>query len=289
VLVDQYGNELLVDMTGAADGDVLTYDSATGLWLPAPAGGGGGGAPDDATYLVGAAHGDLSAEIVAGATPGGELGGTWGSPTVAATHSGSAHHAQDHSARHEPGGADAMAVDAAAATGSLRTLGTGATQAAGGAHTHGGGGSGGEWDLEIRKSADEDVASNTVVQDDNHLTTTPTSGVPFYFQFLIPYSSPVGGGTPELKYAVGEDTTAGRGTHSAIGVAAADGTSAPVTATRTDQTQIAGTAVAQRLLFIQGVHTGAGGVFRFLWAQSVSGVNVTRVHLGAVMRLRYID
>ncbi len=43
-----------------------------------------------------------------------------------------------HHASHEPGGSDAMAVDAAAATGSLRTLGTGATQAAAGDHTHSG-------------------------------------------------------------------------------------------------------------------------------------------------------
>lgn len=34
-----------------------------------------------------------------------------------------------HASRHEPGGADAMAVDAAAGTGSLRTLGSGAQQA----------------------------------------------------------------------------------------------------------------------------------------------------------------
>jgi hypothetical protein len=34
--------------------------------------------------------------VVVGATPGGELGGTWSSPTVDATHSGSAHHAQAH-------------------------------------------------------------------------------------------------------------------------------------------------------------------------------------------------
>jgi hypothetical protein len=33
----------------------------------------------------------LSAEIVVGTTPGGELGGTWASPTVDATHSGSTH------------------------------------------------------------------------------------------------------------------------------------------------------------------------------------------------------
>ena len=38
----------------------------------------------------------------------------------------------DHNARHEPGGADPMAVDAADATGSLRTIGTGAHQACSG-------------------------------------------------------------------------------------------------------------------------------------------------------------
>jgi len=42
------------------------------------------------------------------------------------------HHAQNHAASHEPGGGDAMAVDAAAGTGSLRTLGTGAQQATAG-------------------------------------------------------------------------------------------------------------------------------------------------------------
>jgi hypothetical protein len=40
---------------------------------------------------VGTANGSLSAEIVVGTSPGGELGGTWASPTVDATHSGSAH------------------------------------------------------------------------------------------------------------------------------------------------------------------------------------------------------
>lgn len=44
-----------------------------------------------------------------------------------------------HATAHQPGGADAMAVDAAAATGSLRTLGTGSAQAAAGDHTHAGG------------------------------------------------------------------------------------------------------------------------------------------------------
>jgi hypothetical protein len=54
-------------------------------------GGGGGGAPVGAGYLVTAAHADLTAEVAVGASPGGELGGTWASPTVDATHSGSSH------------------------------------------------------------------------------------------------------------------------------------------------------------------------------------------------------
>jgi hypothetical protein len=50
--------------------------------------------PDDLSsvdFLVGTATGLLSGEIVAGTSPGGELGGTWASPTVDATHAGSTH------------------------------------------------------------------------------------------------------------------------------------------------------------------------------------------------------
>lgn len=49
------------------------------------------GPPLAADYLVGTAQAGLSNEIVAGTTPGGELGGTWASPTVDTVHSGSAH------------------------------------------------------------------------------------------------------------------------------------------------------------------------------------------------------
>jgi len=51
----------------------------------------GSSAPSDADYLVGTADPDLSNEIVVGATPSGELGNTWASPTVNADHSGSSH------------------------------------------------------------------------------------------------------------------------------------------------------------------------------------------------------
>ena len=72
------------------DGDGLSYNSSSEKWENA-AGGGGGGAPTDVNYLVGTASSDLSAEIVVGTSPGGELGGTWASPTVDAVHSGSSH------------------------------------------------------------------------------------------------------------------------------------------------------------------------------------------------------
>jgi hypothetical protein len=74
-----------------ADGEVLAYDDTDGKWKNEAASGGGGGAPTDADYLVGTSNGSLSAEIVVGSSPGGELGGTWAAPTVDATHSGSSH------------------------------------------------------------------------------------------------------------------------------------------------------------------------------------------------------
>jgi len=79
------------------DKEYVATDVSTGAatWVDLTTGA-GGGAPTDADYLVGTANGSLSAEIVVGTTPGGELGGTWASPTVDSVHSGSAHHSQSH-------------------------------------------------------------------------------------------------------------------------------------------------------------------------------------------------
>ena len=78
----------------------INSDGSTG-WTQL--GAAGAGAPNNANYLVGTAHAGLTAEIVVGTTPGGELGNTWASPTVDATHSGSAHHsnASDHAESHD--------------------------------------------------------------------------------------------------------------------------------------------------------------------------------------------
>lgn len=79
-----------VAQIGSGSADTTKFLRGDRAWAVPPAGE-GGGAPTDADYLVGTAHGSLSGEIVVGTSPGGELGGTWASPTVDATHSGSSH------------------------------------------------------------------------------------------------------------------------------------------------------------------------------------------------------
>ena len=83
--------DIWIDRT-ANEAYILTDPTAgAAVWEQFVPATGGGGAPSTADYLVGTAQGGLSAEIVVGTTPGGELGNTWASPTVDATHSGSQH------------------------------------------------------------------------------------------------------------------------------------------------------------------------------------------------------
>lgn len=79
------------DLSPPQDGDLVTYDSGLDKLVLAPPTAATAVAPDDADYLVGTAHPSLTSEIVVGTTPGGELGGTWASPTVDSVHSGSSH------------------------------------------------------------------------------------------------------------------------------------------------------------------------------------------------------
>jgi hypothetical protein len=89
-----------LDVDGHLPAEQVPYDNTTsGLTATdakaaldeLAASSGGAAAPATVDYLVGTASGALSAEIVVGTTPGGELGGTWASPTVNSTHSGSTH------------------------------------------------------------------------------------------------------------------------------------------------------------------------------------------------------
>ena len=124
-----------VSSTPPADGQALVWEVDRGAYVPATPS--GTGAPSDATYLVLSSNATLTAEEVVGATPGGELGGTWASPTVDATHSGSAHHAQAHGTsdhtsngnwkvKHTDGSGDEVELALGAAGTFLRGAGTSA-------------------------------------------------------------------------------------------------------------------------------------------------------------------
>jgi hypothetical protein len=115
-------------------------------------------APNDANYLIGTANSGLSAEIVVGTAPGGELGGTWASPTVDSTHSNSAHHAEAHTV--------ASHSDTTATGAELETLTDGSTTAL---HVH-------------------TIADDSIVEAKLDVSNGPTNG-----QFLQAQSGEGGG------------------------------------------------------------------------------------------------
>lgn len=69
-----------VRLAKGTDGEVLELVAGIPSWELDD--GAGGGAPTTLDYLVGTATASLSAEIVVGTSPGGELGGSWSSPTI---------------------------------------------------------------------------------------------------------------------------------------------------------------------------------------------------------------
>jgi hypothetical protein len=70
---------------GTAGEALISGGAGPATWEPV--------APAGADFLVGTAQAGLSGEIVVGTTPGGELGGTWASPTVDTVHAGGTSHA----------------------------------------------------------------------------------------------------------------------------------------------------------------------------------------------------
>jgi len=100
-----------LEQSGAADGDVLTYDTGTGEWGPAAPTGGGGGAPVGATYIVQTADGTLTNEQALASLSTGLVKVTTGTGVLSTAVSNTDYAAATHATRHQSGGADAIKLD----------------------------------------------------------------------------------------------------------------------------------------------------------------------------------
>ena len=204
-------------------------------------------APIGATYLVATADGALTNEVVVGATPGGELGGTWAAPTVDSVHSGTAHHGQSHT--------DADHSDGANIKSAARKV--------------------------VRKSADETVNNSAVLQNDDHLLFAIAASETWVGSFVVFHT---GDSTADINLAV---TVPSGATLLAEMMAAAPTTSAVqtwngVTASGASLGTPGLIAATNSSVIYFSVGNGATpGNVQLQWAQAVATVANTTVKAGS--------
>jgi hypothetical protein len=143
---------------------------------------------------------------------------------------------------------------------------------------------------EVVKGSDESVASSTVVQNDDELFFSATSGAVYDLELFLIYESPAGGGTPDIKLDFGEDGTA-RGMIAQAGTYSTANAVNNVTAILINQSSVFsfGTDTNPRVLRATGWYVGGGGTFRVRWAQNTSGINATVVKAGSTLRYRRMN
>ena len=243
---------------GGTAGQVLAKIDGTNYnteWV-AP---GSGGAPTTVDYLVGTAQAGLSAEIVVGTSPGGELGGTWASPTVDSSHSGSTH-------------AAAQAAAEATAAGALSTH-------AGAADPHTG------YRLE---SADHTHASTGL--QGGQIAHSALSGIAATDHHAAPSAGPDANVTVDVAGAAGTASTFARSGHGhqlvtsgsapvAIGTAAA-GTSGTAPS-RGDHVHATGAGTPSTQAFGDAAATGTGPAAAMTDHKHAMPVNPVTAHAAA--------
>jgi hypothetical protein len=139
----------------------------------------------------------------------------------------------------------------------------------------------------VTKASDESVASSTTLQNDDELFFTAVSGGLYDIELYLIYASPAGAGTPDFKVALGEDATT-RGVAQFVSLSAADGANTNVFGMNQTGNTTAGTAAANRAIKLWGWYVGNGGTFRLLWAQGTSDVSPTILRAGSLLRYRRI-
>jgi hypothetical protein len=140
----------------------------------------------------------------------------------------------------------------------------------------------------ILKTADEDVSTNTTLQDDNHLIT-PTLPVGAYFIeafFLVRNPVSTGG---NFKFAIGEDTT-GRGNIVTSHTNTSGNAASTANQVKLDLNTVIIT-VSTGFTFgrLSGVYYASGSnPLKVQWAQGTSSGNVVRLYAGSWLSYRLV-
>lgn len=153
--------------------------------------------------------------------------------------------------------------------------------------------SSGYWYNVVKAASDQDISSNTTVATDAELFFTMAAATLYEWELVVFYSSPVGGGTPDFKYAfTGPATLTGIRTTLSY-VTTTDTLTGALGQNALTTTSSVGTATTPRMAWERGwAYSTAGGTgssgFQFQWSQATSSGNATRRLAGSYLRYRPI-
>jgi hypothetical protein len=167
----------------------------------------------------------------------------------------------------------------------MPALGTGASDAAAGNHTHGAAG-GGVWDTIVVKSADESVTSSTALQDDDELQCSTVSGGYYEFEAHIFHDAGAGASATDIKFSFGEDNTF-RGYLFRLAGNSGTGTAEIVAGSvQQNQSLTAQTANGVFGIFVRGSWVSGGSTFKLQWAQNASNGTALKVKAGSTLKVK---
>lgn len=152
-------------------------------------------------------------------------------------------------------------------------------------------GGAGSW-VEVIAASDQSISSNTVVATDSELFFSVTANKIYAFEAYILYSSPVGGGTPDLKFTFNAPATV-QGQYFVDNYITTTDTQGSYAMIAAGTTGAVGTATVPRMFRAIGwISSTAGGSgssgFQFQWSQNTSSVNATTRLAGSILRYRQI-
>ena len=135
----------------------------------------------------------------------------------------------------------------------------------------------GQQSLDVRKSADESLTSDAVLQDDDELLFAIGANETWIFQFNLMYTTLA---TPDIQFAVTAPTGA---TCDYAGGSIDMGDGAGSTTCGGAVAVVGGSATANSPLYVYGAiaNGSTAGTVRLQWAQNTSNSNATTIHRGS--------